>query len=212
MFLWDVYTSRLILVATMFNLCDENCLWVENLFSILLTEGDWESPAPPLMQLESETERSGFIITSTFVDLKIMNFHHLVGKVFALCLNTFKMTKDKKLKDLNPLPKVSIWGPRGEVSACRERRRTSGGSRRLLIWGSAGRRRMALETVTWAGLKIVHFLASAIFSGTKCSWMQVIGGQQCCCFSFGPWQSGMDEKMTTDVSDGPALARFDGWC
>ena len=133
MFLWDVYTSLLILVATMFNLFDENCLWVENLFSILLTEGDWESPAPPLMQLDSETERSGFIITSTFVDFKLMNFHHLVGKVFALCLNTFKMTKDKKPKDLNPLPKVSIWGPRGEVSACGERRRTRRGSRRLLI-------------------------------------------------------------------------------
>ena len=60
------------------------------------------------MPLESETERNGLVITSTFVDLKIMNFHHLVGKVFELCLNTFKMTKDKKLKDLNPLPKVSI--------------------------------------------------------------------------------------------------------
>ena len=134
MFPWDVYTSRLILVATMFNLFDENCLWIENLFSILLTEGDCESPAPPLMQLESETERNGFIITSTFVDLKKYIFYHLVGEEFPPCLNTFKMTKDKKPKDLNPLPKVSIWGPRGEVSACGERRRTKRGSRRLLIW------------------------------------------------------------------------------
>ena len=151
----------------MFNLCDENCLWAENLFSILLTEGDWESPAPPLMQLESETERSGFIITSTFVDLKIMNFHHLVGKVFALCLNTFKMKEDKRPKDLNPLPKVSIWGPRGEVAACR--------------------RRMALVTVTRASLKIVHFLAPANPQGQNIFWIRVIGGQKCCCFNFGFW-------------------------
>ena len=32
------------------------------------------------------------------------------------------------------MSKVSIWGPRGEVSACRERRRTCRGSGRLLIW------------------------------------------------------------------------------
>lgn len=75
---------------------------------------------------------------------------------------------------------------------------------------AAVRRRMALETVTRAGLKIVHFLASAIFSWTKYSWIQVIGGQQCCCFNFGSRQSWMDERMTLDVSDGPALARFDG--
>ena len=36
-------------------------------------------------------------------------------------------------KVLNPLSKVSIWGPRGEISACRERRRTRRSSRRLLI-------------------------------------------------------------------------------
>ena len=77
---------------------------------------------------------------------------------------------------------------------------------------AAGGRRMALVTVTRAGLKIVHFLASAIFSGRKYSWMQVIGGQQCCCFNFGSSHSWMDEEMTPDVSDGPALARFDGWC
>ena len=133
-FLWDVYTRRLILVATMFNLFDENCLWIENLFSILLTEGDCESPAPPLMQLESETERNGFIITSTFVDLKKIYFlsPHW-GRVCTLPQH-FQNDKRQKPKDLNPLPKVSIWGPRGEVSACGERRRTKRGSRRLLIW------------------------------------------------------------------------------
>ena len=46
----------------------------------------------------------------------------------------FQNDKRQKPKDLNPLPKVSIWGPRGEVSACGERRRTRRGSRRLLIW------------------------------------------------------------------------------
>ena len=50
---------------------------------------------------------------------------------------------------------------------------------------AAGCRRMALGTVTWASLKFVNFLASAISSGTKYSWMRVIGGQKCCCFNFG---------------------------
>ena len=77
---------------------------------------------------------------------------------------------------------------------------------------AAGGRRMALVTVTRAGLKIVHFLASAISSGGKYFWMRVIGGQKCCCFNFGSRQGRLDEEMTPDVSDGPALARFDGWC
>ena len=50
---------------------------------------------------------------------------------------------------------------------------------------AAGRRRMALETVTRASLKIVHFWASANSSGTKYFWIRVIGGQKCCCFNFG---------------------------
>ena len=77
---------------------------------------------------------------------------------------------------------------------------------------AAGGRRMALVTVTRAGLKIVHFLASAISSGGKYFWMRVIGGQKCCCFNFGSRQGRLDEEMTPDVSDGPALAGFDGWC
>ena len=52
------------------------------------------------MPVESETERNGLVITSTFVDLKTMIFYHLVGKVSALYLNTFKMKKDKNLKIL----------------------------------------------------------------------------------------------------------------
>ena len=42
---------------------------------------------------------------------------------------------------------------------------------------AAGRRRMALEAVSRAGFKIVHFLASAFSSGTKYSWKWIIGGQ-----------------------------------
>ena len=41
-----------VLVAATFNLFDEDCIQVENLFSILLKEGVWLSPAPPLMLLE----------------------------------------------------------------------------------------------------------------------------------------------------------------
>ena len=77
---------------------------------------------------------------------------------------------------------------------------------------AAGRRLMAPVTVTWASLKNVTFLASAISSGGKYFWMRVIGGQKCCCFNFGSRQGRLDEEMTPDVSDGPALARFDGWC
>ena len=66
-------------------------------------------------------------------------------------------------------------------------------------------------TAAWAGLKIVNFLASEIFSVTKYSWIRIIRGHKCRCFNFGLWQSWMDEEMTTDVSDGPAFARFDGW-
>ena len=211
MFPWDVYTSRLILVATMFNLFDENCLWIANLFSILLTEGDCESPAPPLMQLESETERNGFIITSTFVDLKKYIFYHLVGEEFAPCLNTFKMTKDKNLK-------IWIHCQKSLFEAHVEKSRhvgRGGGQRGAADDCSSDvatiRRRMALAAAAWAGLKFVNFLASEIFSGEKDSWIRIKGGQRCCCFNFGPWQSWVDEEMTTDVSDGPAFARFDGW-
>ena len=76
---------------------------------------------------------------------------------------------------------------------------------------AAGRRRMALASSPWANLKFVHFLASAISSVPKCSWMRVIKGQQCCCFNFGSLWGWLDEEMTLGVSDGPTLSRFDGW-
>ena len=131
--------------------------------------------------------------------------------ICTLHLNTFKMTEDKSIK-------IWIHGQRSLSEAHVEKSRHAGRD-----GGQVGAaddrsssvaafcRRMALETVTRPGLKIVHFLASAIFSGTKYSWIRVIGGQQGCCYNFGPWDSWMDEKMTLDVSDGPALARFDGW-
>ena len=40
----------------------------------------------------------------------------------------------------------------------------------------AGRRWMALTTASWAKLKISHFLASEIFSGTEYFWMSIIEG------------------------------------
>ena len=118
----------------MFNLWIKNCLFVENLFLILLKEGDGESAAPPLMPSESETKRNGFIITSSFVDLKTMNSYRLPGKYLHLTPQRFQKYKTKNLNFWNPLSKVSIWGPRGEVSARRKRRRTWRGSGRLLIW------------------------------------------------------------------------------
>ena len=78
-----------IFVATVSYLCDdENCPWVDNLFLILLKEGDRESPAPPLMPLESETERNGFIIATSFVDLKTMHSYYPPRKIFALYTST----------------------------------------------------------------------------------------------------------------------------
>ena len=118
----------------MFTLWDENWLWVENLFLILLKEGDRGSPAPPLMPQESETERNGFIITSYFVDLKTMKSYYLLAMYSHFSTPHFQNYNRQNPKVLNPLSKVSIWGPRGEVSACRERRRTWRGSGRLLIW------------------------------------------------------------------------------
>ena len=117
----------------MFTLWDENWLWVENLFLILLKEGDRESPAPPLMPQESETERNGFIITSYFVDLKTMKSYYLLAMYSHFSPPHFQNYNRQNPKVSNPLSKVSIWGPRGEISACRERRRRRRGSRRLLI-------------------------------------------------------------------------------
>ena len=53
--------------------------------------------------------------------------------VFKLWPLMFQNHNRQNWKVLNPLPKVSIWGPRGEVSASRERQRTRRSSRRLPI-------------------------------------------------------------------------------
>ena len=126
--------ASLIFVATMFNLWIKNCLFVENLFLILLKEGDGESAAPPLMPSESETKRNGFIITSSFVDLKTMNSYRLPGKYLHLTPQQFQKHKMNNLDFWSPLSMASTWGPRGEVSACGKRRRTWRGSGRLRIW------------------------------------------------------------------------------
>ena len=163
------------------------------------------------MPLESETEINELVISSTFVDLKTMNFYHLVGKVSALRLHTFKMTKDKNLKILIHCQR-SLFEAQAEKSRHAGRGGGEGGAADDCSSDVAvGCRRMALATAAWVGLKIVNFLASEISSGKKYSWVRIIGGQKCFCFNFGPWQSWMDEEMTTDVSDGPNFARFDGW-
>ena len=204
--------ASLIFVATMFSLWIKNCLWVENLFLILLKEGDRESAAPPLMPSESETKRNGFIITSSFVDLKTMNSYRLPGKYLHLTPQQFQKHKINDLNFWSPLSMASTWGPRGEVSACRKRRRTWRGSGRLRIWCCSRR------PSDGAGQSHLGRPPNCPFPGLsnllreKYFCMRVRGGQKCCCFNFGSWQGRLDEEMTLDVSDGPALARFDGWC
>ena len=63
-----------------------------------------------------------------------MNSYRLPGKYLHLTPQRFQKYKIKNLNFWKPLSKVSIWGPRGEVSARRKRRRTWRGSGRLLIW------------------------------------------------------------------------------
>ena len=58
---------------------------------------------------------------------------------------------------LNPLPKVSIRGPRGELSACRGKTEGREGQHKAAHDVAAARRRMALATVTLSRLKIVSF-------------------------------------------------------
>ena len=69
-----------------------------------------------------------------FVDLKTTNSYYLLGKYFYFAPRHFQNYKRQESWFKNPLPKVSIWGPRGEVSACGKRRRTWRGSGRLRIW------------------------------------------------------------------------------
>ena len=155
--------------------------------------------------------RNGFIITSSFVDLTTINSHCPLRNSCTSAVNTFKLKIDKNLN-------FEIHWQRSLFEAHVERSRRAGrdggqggAADDCTSDVAAGRRRMALATVAWASLKIFHFLTSATFSGTKCSWISIIGGHQCSCFNFGSWQGRLDEEMTLDVSEGPALARFDGW-
>ena len=132
--------------------------------------------------------------------------------ICTLSLDTFKITKVNNL-NFRIQSQRSLFEAHVEKSRHAGRDGGHGGAaddRSSDV--AAGRRRMALVTVTRASLKIVHFWVSAISSGTKYFWMRFIRGRQCCCFTFGSWQNRWDEEMTLDVSDGPALARFDGWC
>ena len=86
------------------------------------------------MPPESETERNGFIITNSLCWFENNEFLLSPWKVFLLCPSTLSKLQKQESWLKNPLPKVSIWGPRGEVSACWERRRTRRCSRRLHIW------------------------------------------------------------------------------
>ena len=117
-------------------------------------------------------------------------------------LGIYASTSPKMVTESHQCP---VW-----VSACRERRGTRKGSRRLLVWccsrppsdGTANSHLGKPQKCPFLGLS--NLLISRYF------WIRVIGGQQCCCFNFGSWQGRLDEEMTLDVSDGPALARFDG--
>ena len=87
---------------------------------------------------------------------------------------------------LNPLPKVSIRGPRGELSACRGKTEGREGQRKAAHDVAAARRRMALATVTVPGLKIVQFLVSEIFSGQRNVGIWITAGLKCRSLNFGP--------------------------
>ena len=118
-------------------------------------------------------------------------------------LGIYASTSPKMVTESHQCP---VW-----VSACRERRGTRKGSRRLLVWccsrppsdGTANSHLGKPQKCPFLGLS--NLLISRYF------WIRVIGGQQCCCFNFGSWQGRLDEEMTVDVSDGPGLGRFDGW-
>ena len=111
---WNIY--RYTICVDFVDVVQQEC--VKNykiLFLILLKEGDRESPAPPLMPQESETERNGFINTSYFVDLKTMKSYYLLAMYSHFSPPHFQNYNRQNPKVLNPLSKVSIWGPRGET-------------------------------------------------------------------------------------------------
>ena len=152
--------------------------------------------------------------SSSPVLLLILNQWILIVSWESICtlpLDTFKITKDKN-QNFRIQCRRSLFETHVEKS--RHAGKDGGHEGAADDCSSdvtAFRRRMALVTVAWASLKIVHFWASAISSGTKYFWIRVIGGQQCCCFNFGSWQGRLDEEMTLDVSDGPAYSGLVSW-
>ena len=105
--------------------------------------------------------------------------------ICTLSLDTFKITKVNNL-NFRIQSQRSLFEAHVEKSRHAGRDGGHGGAADDCSSDvTAFRRRMALVTVAWASLKIVHFWASAISSGTKYFWIRVIGGQKCCCFNFG---------------------------
>ena len=161
----------------MISLCDENYLWVEKLILNQTQSGRLGVTSAPLMLLE--TERNGFIFTNYFVDLKTMNSCNLRVKVFPVSLHTFRMVETKIHLIHNDCQR-SLSEARVEKSRHAGRDGRQGGAaddRSTDV--AACHRRMALTTVTGAGVKIVHFLATSIFLGTRNCWIRIIGDQQC---------------------------------
>ena len=209
-FLRDVYKTGLLwFFKTMLSLWYENWIWVENLFLILLKEGDRESPAPPLMPQESETERNGFIITSYFVDLKTIKYFYLLAMYSHFSPPNFQNYNRQNPKVSNPLSKVSIWGPHGEILACRERRRTRRGSRRLLI------RCCSRPPSDGAGNSHLSMPQNSPFPGISNLLRQKIfldaAHRRPVVLLFQFWILMLDEETTLDVSDGPAYSGFVTW-
>ena len=128
------------------------------------------------------------LVTVAWASLKIVHFWASAissGTKYTLPLDTFKITKDKN-QNFRIQCRRSLF--EAHVEKSRHAGKDGGHVGAADDCSSdvtAFRRRMALVTVAWASLKIVHFWASAISSGTKYFWIRVIGGQQCCCFNFG---------------------------
>ena len=180
-------------------------------WKFILKEGGRESPAPPLMQLESETERNGFISTNCLVDLKTTHSYFLLGMYSNFGRWCFKITIDKIEKFWIHCQRSLYEAHVGKSRQAGKDRGRGGAADDCPSDVAAGRRRMALETVNRAGLNFVHFLASAITSRTKYCWVLLIGRQRCFYFKFGFWHCRLVEEMTLDVSDGPAYSGLVSW-
>ena len=140
-----------------------------------------------------------------------MNSLYLLGNSCTSTVNTFKIEKEKNL-NFEIHWHRSLFETHVERSRHAGRDGGQGGAADDCISDvAAGCRRMALATVVWSSLKIFRFLTSETFSGTKCSWISIIGGHQCSCFNFWSWQGWLDEEMALDVSDGPAYSGLVSW-